>query len=268
MLDAKRTRPTAADGEIFELVDASRGSKCAKATPNACKTCEKLRSRRPEWAPTDDAFSVAVRAGCAGCVRAMIVTNRGHILNTTSMYGETALHAAARCGDVEVMRLIIEAQVDVNVGRKDGATALFVAAREGSLDAVRLLLNAGARTNVSDLRGETSLHFGARSKDPRVVHALVTAGENIDAENIDGQTPLHVAIAARHDEIIESLVALGACVHQTDVNGRICFAEAIKMSGLANPLARTLFTGLPSRSGGGRARRARKEGLSVASSAY
>lgn len=58
----------------------------------------------------------------------------------------------AGCADPNVLRVVLEAGVDVNVRGADGETALVCAARKGATDAVSALLAAGARTSGAALK--------------------------------------------------------------------------------------------------------------------
>ena len=53
--------------------------------------------------------------------------------------GETALHAAARNGHLDVVRLLLDSGAQKNVTSKAGATALHVAAQKGHSQVVQLL---------------------------------------------------------------------------------------------------------------------------------
>ena len=59
--------------------------------------------------------------------------------------GTTPLHLAAKNGHLEVVRLLIEAGVDINKARtNDGATPLHIATQKGHVEVVSLLSEAGA----------------------------------------------------------------------------------------------------------------------------
>ncbi len=60
------------------------------------------------------------------------------------------LHEAARQGDLERARALIEQGIDVDAGNRYGATALFFAAEKGDLDMVTLLVEHDARLDIED----------------------------------------------------------------------------------------------------------------------
>jgi hypothetical protein len=89
--------------------------------------------------------------------------------------------AAARTGEVAVLRYFVDAGYPVNEANPQSYTALMVAAYSGQAEAVQLLLEAGADACVRDKRGHTAL-MGAMIKAEwaiaRTLHAV-----DCDADN-------------------------------------------------------------------------------------
>uniref|UniRef100_A0A1I8N104 Uncharacterized protein n=1 Tax=Musca domestica TaxID=7370 RepID=A0A1I8N104_MUSDO len=74
----------------------------------------------------------------------------------------TALHYAARNGNEEICKLLInEGKADVNAVTKGGVTPLHRAAMMGHLHIVKLLVNAHANVDKQDDDGQTALHRSA-----------------------------------------------------------------------------------------------------------
>jgi ankyrin repeat protein len=91
--------------------------------------------------------------------------------------GSTPLLFAARVGDVESAKLLLEAGADVNEALPDGASALVVAAHSGHGHLGRLLLDQGADPNMADV-GYTALHAAINRSDLALVNALLAHGAN------------------------------------------------------------------------------------------
>ncbi|MBV9506634.1 MAG: ankyrin repeat domain-containing protein [Acidobacteriia bacterium] len=72
--------------------------------------------------------------------------------------GFTALLFAARQGDLESARLLVEHGADVNLGDPDGTTPLIVAIINLHYDLAGFLLNHGADPNAADGKGRTPLY--------------------------------------------------------------------------------------------------------------
>lgn len=74
----------------------------------------------------------------------------------------TALHEAARNGDIERLKSLLDNGADVNAkDEKNGAAPLHYAAGHGHARAVKLLLDKGAEVNARDNTGSTPLHWAA-----------------------------------------------------------------------------------------------------------
>jgi ankyrin repeat protein len=80
-----------------------------------------------------------------------------HVVDEGS--GKTALTAAAEAQPPATanMRLLLNAQADVNAVDYGGATALHYACSSGDIDSVRLLLDAGADPTLRKLDDTTTL---------------------------------------------------------------------------------------------------------------
>ncbi|MBA0630009.1 hypothetical protein Godav_002144, partial [Gossypium davidsonii] len=63
-------------------------------------------------------------------------------------HGRTALHTAAMANDVELVKIILDAGVDVNIRNVHNTTPLHVALARGATSCVGLLLSAGADCNL------------------------------------------------------------------------------------------------------------------------
>ncbi len=134
--------------------------------------------------------------------------------NAAAPDGTTALHWAARAGDVNAAQMLLGAGADPNAANRYGATPLFLAVTETSLPVVEALLKAGADPNLALPEGETPLLTAARTGDPKIIQALIGSGADIEArEGFYGETPLIWAVAANHAEAVRTLLDAGADVN-------------------------------------------------------
>jgi ankyrin repeat protein len=95
--------------------------------------------------PTDDLsrqFLAAVFLADTTRVRSLL-GRYPHLALTPDGRGDQPIHHAARNGDTEIVRLLIEHGADVNATNTRGHTVLYCAGAHGHLDTVRLLLNEG-----------------------------------------------------------------------------------------------------------------------------
>ncbi|KIH51444.1 ankyrin repeat protein [Ancylostoma duodenale] len=80
-----------------------------------------------------------------------------------------------------------------------GQTALMMAAACGNLQVVRLLLEQGASVDRADSRDRQALHYASSCSQNVVVDALLQAGADPNAADSDGMTPLLEACASGHE---------------------------------------------------------------------
>lgn len=104
---------------------------------------------------------------------------------------------------------------EVNVG---GSTALLFAARNGDVDSARFLLDAGA--NADDLLpdGASALVVGAHSDQAAVVSLLLARGANPNAIGA-GYTALHAAVLRGNLSTVNDLLSHGALVNSRVQHG-------------------------------------------------
>ena len=141
----------------------------------------------------------AAKQGDVNQVRALL--DDGVDANSTNRYGATALSFAANRGYVEIARLLVVAGVNVNA--KDsfyGATALHWAADSGNREIVQLLLYNGATGAVTALRG-------AAGKGSEGVVAAVLATEEISFTEMRSCRALakfrgHIRVVALFDDVL------------------------------------------------------------------
>jgi ankyrin repeat protein len=152
----------------------------------------------------------AARAGDHDALRALLQKKVG--VNAAEGDGSTALHWASYRDDLESADLLLRAGAKVNAANDLGATPLWAASQNGSLAMVAKLLNAGANPNAALLAGETPVMVAARSGYANVVEQLLAKGADPNARGARGQTALMWAAAQKHPEAVKVLLAHGADV--------------------------------------------------------
>ncbi|KAI8333604.1 ankyrin repeat-containing domain protein [Chlamydoabsidia padenii] len=100
-----------------------------------------------------------------------------------------------------------------------GRTHLHRWAIRGDVDVVRVLLQAGADPNVTDHAGYTPLHEAALRNRGNVVRLLLENGANVNAKGVDLDTALHDAIDNGHPDVVEILLQFGADPHIRNSKG-------------------------------------------------
>ncbi|HSH06972.1 MAG TPA: ankyrin repeat domain-containing protein [Burkholderiales bacterium] len=108
-----------------------------------------------------------------------------------------------------------------------GRTALWWAAREGQLDTVRQLIDAAENPNARDIDGEAPLHAAARGGHAAVIARLLRHGADPGAGDRYGTMPLHLAVESGEAASVQALLEAGATVNARDQFGRMPLHQAI-----------------------------------------
>ncbi|MGQ0642691.1 MAG: ankyrin repeat domain-containing protein [Gemmatimonadaceae bacterium] len=161
------------------------------------------------YAPSSPVADAAMRRDVAA-VRSLIA--KGTDVNAPQGDGMTALHWAARYGDVEIATLLLRAKASLTSTTRIGAyTPLHVASEAGSAPVVAALLKAGADAKATTSTGVTALHFAALSGSAESISDLVKRGADPNATEPEwGQTPLMLAAARGRTGAVKALLANGA----------------------------------------------------------
>lgn len=124
-----------------------------------------------------------------------------HIEEIPSVYKwemmNRAVHAAARGGNLKILKELLENCTDVLAYRdKQGSTILHAAAGRGQVEVVKDLIASFDIINSTDHQGNTPLHIAAYRGQPAVVEALILASPSmISVKNTSGETFLHSAVS-------------------------------------------------------------------------
>ncbi|XP_054722561.1 ankyrin repeat domain-containing protein 65-like [Uloborus diversus] len=119
----------------------------------------------------------------------------------------TALHHAARIGDAEKIRTLLEAGWDARARDRSGRTPLHHAVGSGRKAAAEVLLGADPECDGPDFHGRRPLHLAARAGLVPTARALVSRGARLHAKDVLGFCPLHYALANGHSGVARVLLA-------------------------------------------------------------
>jgi uncharacterized protein len=127
--------------------------------------------------------------------------------------GATPLLRAAKAGDAEATRLLLEHGANPNLPNIQGITPVMAAAGLGS--------------NEIDTRGR----FKTQPEQVACIDLLVKAGGDVNARDGRGQTALHGAALFGYDEVIKDLVAHNADINAKDSKGMTPLDSAMGRAG-------------------------------------
>ncbi|XP_017930663.1 E3 ubiquitin-protein ligase MIB1 [Manacus vitellinus] len=154
--------------------------------------------------------------------------------------GHTAMQAASQNGHVDILKLLLKQNVDVEAEDKDGDRAVHHAAFGDEGAVIEVLHRGSADLNARNKRRQTPLHIAVNKGHLQVVKTLLDFGCHpslqvvssimnvVEAEtevqcpvekDSEGDTPLHDAISKKRDDILAVLLEAGADVTITNNNG-------------------------------------------------
>jgi len=114
----------------------------------------------------------------------------------------TALMNAARNGDTEAVRHMIDLGAEINLKTSKGKTALMLAAAGGFTDTVKVLVNRGADVNTRDNYETTALIAAATAGHPETVGLLIDYGADATFKDSSGGSALSNATFFGHTEVV------------------------------------------------------------------
>jgi ankyrin repeat protein len=133
--------------------------------------------------------------------------------------GSTALARAAKSGDLNIMKVLLEGGANPFLTQKDYTTTVMIAAagrgqrvypgaasvsapatEQDSLEALKLLVQHGVDPDAFNERGQTALHVAAARGADSLVRYLADQGAKLDMKDRRGRTPLDVALGVGNDK--------------------------------------------------------------------
>ncbi|XP_026756929.2 ankyrin repeat domain-containing protein 39 [Galleria mellonella] len=138
-------------------------------------------------------------------------TNMSVCQTLSEMDWERGLWYAAFYGDKDRVKYLIDKAKNikeaVNAPDNSGYTPLHYAARTGNIDICKILLQNGAIINSQTKSGmATPLHKAAAAGKTDMVKFLIQSGACVEMQDIDGQTVLHKAVEKNNIDLVNYLL--------------------------------------------------------------
>ena len=147
----------------------------------------------------------------------------------TDKLGFTPHLWAARRGDFETLKFLINKGADVHATCNGGYDALSYAANRGSYESSELLLRCKANVNGSSISKRTPLHrLAAGSDNLKTLECLLRHHADIDMVEYQGMTPLMCAIQfGKNQKVALRLILRGANIHIQELSGSNSLCDAV-----------------------------------------
>jgi len=109
----------------------------------------------------------------------------GEVVNQRNIGGASALHIAARMGNIEISTILIGSGANVNIADNEGWTPLMRAIMANNIGLVKLLMNHGADPRKMNSVGETAIINSASARCSECLEHLLSNYNFVDNLNID-----------------------------------------------------------------------------------
>ncbi|KAF8418071.1 Glycerophosphoryl diester phosphodiesterase family-domain-containing protein [Tirmania nivea] len=164
-------------------------------TLGALPTSSKILSARKSVVVSSAILIMATGSNATTIVKLLV--DAGVDVNYQDEHGETALHTAARLGHVECMRNLIAGGADIEVAENSyGWTPIFIAAVEGQLSALEVLVEEGAEVTKLDSSGWTAIEHAALRGHIEVARRLKdlmkTMAVSLQPDSSTGTAPIPI----------------------------------------------------------------------------
>jgi hypothetical protein len=123
-------------------------------------------------------------------------------INTKTPFGNTVLHYAIKSKNIELVKLLLDAGAEINTC---GEITPIQYAVLMNLEIVKLIVSKEANINLLNRYNETALMYAASSGKTDIVSWLLKSGAKKDLEDMFGKTALNKAQKNKHYEIVKIL---------------------------------------------------------------
>src|SRR5260221_5808728 len=121
--------------------------------------------------------------------------------------GNLSLTDAARLGDREAVRSLLNGRAKEDVAAAEGAAALIWAASRNDVETADLLLGAGVDVQAANEYGATALYVAAANADSAMTVKLLAAGADANAHLLSGETLLMEAARRSNIDTVRWLLS-------------------------------------------------------------
>ncbi|CAG9987604.1 unnamed protein product [Clonostachys byssicola] len=127
-----------------------------------------------------------------------------------------ALHEASARGDIEMVKLLLQAGSGIDEQEGKHGTALQAASKRGNLDLLPLLLGENAAVNAFGGQFGTALQAAVSSGHDHIIDTLLKAGADINVEGGCRGSALQAASDSGNEKFVKALLGLGCQTINTD----------------------------------------------------
>ncbi|KAL7641411.1 UNVERIFIED_CONTAM: hypothetical protein RMT77_008551 [Armadillidium vulgare] len=171
---------------------------------------------------------IAVESGHQSLVKELLhYHGRDQVKEVRASTRDTALHIACLKKDTDMVRLLIDAGINLNERNANGQTALHIAAEEGDEATAKFFYNIHANPNLTDKQDRTPLHVAAEKGNTLIVDLLAEKFRaSVMERTKDGSTLAHIASLHGHPDTVMAFIKKGVPLHMPNKSGARCLHTA------------------------------------------
>jgi ankyrin repeat protein len=160
-------------------------------------------------------------------------TEKGFQLTDKDPKENTIFNHAAKGGNIEFLKLLIEKGVDPKAVNKEGGNAMLYASQglrnsKNTLETYQFLENLGIAVNIVGDRGRNPLHSIAyKSDDLNIFSYFIKKGIDVNLQDNGGDTPFMNAASSNDLKVVQFLSEYVKDFNLKDENGRSALAMAV-----------------------------------------
>ena len=128
----------------------------------------------------------------------------------TDKSGSTAVHNFASIGAVDVLKIFLDCDTDLDCLDAEGKTPLMAAIELSRYNTTEFLIFNGANVNLRDRDGDSALHYAISTSRPDFISILLEHHADVNAVGRNDRTPLHDACEVNNVTIVKMLLDRGA----------------------------------------------------------
>lgn len=148
---------------------------------------------------------LAASWNCIEVVKVLLSFNPN--LEIRCLAGNTALTIATTCSHTDIVRLLLEAGANVNHKDETNNSALHYAVSDNREDILRTLMEYHPYLDFRNNDGDTALHCIAYSTSLAIAKLLINGGSDLETRNKECNTPLCQAVMVGNLDIVKYLIA-------------------------------------------------------------
>jgi len=151
---------------------------------------------------------------------ASVLIELGADIDKKDCQGISALAVSVFENNIEMTKILLDNNANVNISVMDGWTPLMLAsANTEDIEMTKLLIENGANIDELDDDGNCALMYCFSEENKSFANLLIKNGANIDIADKNGNTPLMKAVQRGNIDFVKFIIEKGANVNTSDKEG-------------------------------------------------